>query len=84
MGLRGRRFANKTSYGSLGGQTRLDFDQQGRRDEALRSILRILRRRFGDLPATLEARLSQVADLETLESLVEEAAVCESLAGFNP
>jgi predicted transposase YdaD len=58
--------------------------EQGRRDEAIRAILRILARRFGGLPLSLAERLRSISDLATLESFVEEAAVCNNLDAFKP
>ena len=52
--------------------------QQGKRD----AIVRILRRRFGELPSDIETRLAELT-LEQLDPLVEASAVEESLAQFR-
>ncbi len=44
---------------------------EGRVEEARRAVLRVVRRRFGTVPAGLEDRLGDVADLTRLEALLD-------------
>ncbi len=46
------------------------------------SILRILRERFGDVPAVLEERLERVQSKEALQDLCGQAVRAESLSAF--
>ena len=59
--------------------------QEGREEgakAARATLLRILRRRFGEAGASLSSRLDSVDDLETLERLLEEAALAPTLEAF--
>ncbi len=48
-----------------------------------RSILRILRERFGDVPAVLEERLEQVQSEEALQELCGLAVRVDTLSAFE-
>jgi len=56
--------------------------KEGARSTARKDLLRVLRRRFGEASESLSNRLDRVDDLETLEHLVEEAAVAPTLEAF--
>ncbi|MBI4586984.1 MAG: DUF4351 domain-containing protein [Planctomycetes bacterium] len=55
---------------------------EGARQEARLAVLRVVRRRFGELPPELSERLEVFKDLQRLESLLDEAMVCPSLEAF--
>ncbi len=61
--------------------------EEGTKAAARAALLRVLRRRFGEVSEALERRIQALSNLETLERLLEEAAVAPSLdafAGFLP
>jgi predicted transposase YdaD len=55
---------------------------EGRQEEARLGITRILSNRFGSLPEEFSLRLEQVDDLQKLEDLMVQAAVCQDLNTF--
>jgi predicted transposase YdaD len=58
---------------------RADGELHGRAEEARRFTLRLLRKRFGELPPALVARI-EAADAEACEALAEAALEAESVA----
>jgi len=56
--------------------------EEGARAEARRTILRILRRRFGTEGEGISDRLERVTALRDLESLIDEATDAPTLEGF--
>ncbi len=57
--------------------------EQGLQAGMRRSILRILRERFGDVPAVLEERLEQVQSEEALQELCGLAVRVDTLSAFE-
>lgn len=58
--------------------------EEGRREGTRGGVLRVLRRRFGQVSEPLSRRLEGIDSLDELERLVEEAAVAPSLEAFVP
>ncbi len=56
--------------------------EKGRLAEARASILRILTRRLGDAGPDTASRLEAIGSLQTLEALVEDAAIAPTLEDF--
>ncbi len=74
----------KTTLGQrLIEQGRAEGREEGRRDEAVASLLAILRARFGPIPKALEKELRSLPEIERLETLIPRAATVESLAAFR-
>jgi len=63
-------------------ESRQEGEEEGTKAGARAALLRILRRRFGDTGEILEQRIVAIGDLETIEKLVEEAAVAPTLEAF--
>jgi hypothetical protein len=80
-----RTAAQRESCGEARGEARgkAEGEAQGRTEEARRLTLRLLRARFGDLPAALVARIEQ-ADPEWCEDLAERAQRVETVAELDP
>ncbi|MBI4586579.1 MAG: hypothetical protein HY717_21420 [Planctomycetes bacterium] len=55
---------------------------KGTRDEARKGILKVLTKRFGIVPKDLPTKLAGVKELNRLEDLLVEAAVCKDLKAF--
>ncbi len=58
--------------------------EKGARQEARQGILKVLARRFGEVPPELVRRINAIEELPKLESLLVEAAVCPNLEAFIP
>jgi predicted transposase YdaD len=56
--------------------------EEGARTEVRRLLCRLLERRFGEVPAGLEAEIEKIPELERLEELHETAAVARDLHEF--
>jgi hypothetical protein len=59
-----------------------EWIEQGEQQGLEKSILRVLVRRFNQVPAGIEARLSRMR-IETLELVLDEAVLAADLADFN-
>lgn len=57
--------------------------EEGARAEVRRGILLVLRRRFSEEPSALSGQLESVQEVEALERLLQEAAVCADLDAFR-
>ena len=69
-------------YQDVFGEGRQEGRQEGRREGELAIVLRLLERRFGSLPDTLEKRLRQL-EMERLEALSEALLDMRSLDELN-
>lgn len=58
-----------------------EIEQRGIQQGARQQLIRVLRRRFGELPQELEARL-QGQSVEQLETLMDSAIAVNSLEEF--
>jgi len=63
-------------------KARREGRQEGEKAEARATLLRLLRRRFGEVGEVVVLRTEGVDDLEAIEKLVEEAAVAPTLEAF--
>lgn len=57
--------------------------QEGRLEASRRSLCKILRSRFGEVPPAISVRIDRLTDAEGLERLLDEALACQSLAAFG-
>jgi hypothetical protein len=57
--------------------------QEGRQEASRRSLCKVLRSRFGEIPPAVSVRLERLTDGEGLERLLDEALACQSLAAFD-
>lgn len=57
--------------------------ERGRRQEAERSLRRVLATRFGALPATLDARIASIDNQQRLEALLDTALTVASVEEFS-
>ncbi|MDZ8080172.1 MAG: DUF4351 domain-containing protein [Nostoc sp. SerVER01] len=58
-----------------------EIEQRGIKQGVLRQLIRVLRRRFGEIPQELEARL-EGESVEQLETLMDSAIAVNSLEEF--
>ena len=56
---------------------------EGRTEEARRGVLRVIERRFGQVPPDLRTRMEGLSALDRLEHLLDEAVTCASLDEFR-
>ena len=56
--------------------------EEGTLAEARKNVLRVLRRRFGQLGDELSQAVERIEDIGRLEMLLEEAAVAPTLEAF--
>jgi hypothetical protein len=64
-------------------QGRTEGRQEGRLEASRRSLCKILRSRFGEVPPAISVRIDRLTDAEGLERLLDEALACQSLAAFG-
>ena len=60
-----------------------ELHRQGRTEEARRGVLRVIERRFGEVPPDLRTRMEGLSALDRLEHLLDQAVTCASLAEFR-
>ena len=58
-------------------------EEKGRTAEARRGVLRVIERRFGEVPPDLRTRMEGLSALDRLEQLLDEAVTCASMAEFR-
>ena len=62
---------------------RVEGHVEGRTEEARRAVLRVIERRFREVPPDLRAEVEVLTALAQLEQLHDEAVTCASLAEFR-
>jgi len=62
---------------------RVEGREQGRAQEARYALLRVIARRFGEVPPDLRAQVESLTALDRLEWLHDEAVTCGSLAKLS-
>jgi predicted transposase YdaD len=62
---------------------RAEGRMEGRAQEARHALLRVIERRFGEVPPDLRTQVEGLATLERLEWLLDEAVTCASLTEFR-
>jgi hypothetical protein len=74
---------NQEVYMNLIQQVREEGKIQGRTEGEIQALIKILRKRFGNVPDNIQNRLHQLSSLEQVEKLLDLVLACNSLDQFT-
>lgn len=68
---------------TLAEELRLEGEARGKAKGKAESLIRILTKRFGTIPASVEKKISAIHTPERIDELTDVAVTCDSLAAFK-